>query len=57
MRVFGGERMQGLMDRLHIDEDVPLELKLVSRQIEGAQSRVEGHNFDAAATSSSTTTS
>jgi preprotein translocase subunit SecA len=47
MRVFGGERMQGLMDRLHIDEDVPLESKLVSRQIEGAQSRVEGHNFDA----------
>ena len=36
-----------VMDRLHIDEDVPLESKLVSRQIEGAQSRVEGHNFDA----------
>ena len=47
MRVFGGERMQGIMDRLHIEEDVPLENRLVSRQIEGAQSRVEGHNFDA----------
>jgi preprotein translocase subunit SecA len=46
MRVFGGERMQGIMDRLRIDEDVPLESKLVSRQIEGAQSRVEGHHFD-----------
>ncbi|MGO8687381.1 MAG: preprotein translocase subunit SecA [Candidatus Dormibacteria bacterium] len=46
MRVFGGERMQGVMDRLRIDEDVPLESKLVSRQIEGAQSRVEGHHFD-----------
>jgi preprotein translocase subunit SecA len=46
MRVFGGERMQGIMDRLRVDEDTPLESKLVSRQIEGAQSRVEGHNFD-----------
>jgi preprotein translocase subunit SecA len=47
MKVFGGERMQGLMERLKIDDDVPLESKLVTRQIEGAQSRVEGHNFDA----------
>ena len=47
MRVFGGERMQSIMDRLHIDEDVPLESKMVSRQIEGAQARVEGYNFDA----------
>jgi preprotein translocase subunit SecA len=47
MRVFGGERMQGIMDRLRIDEDVPIENRMVSRQIEGAQSRVEGHNFDA----------
>ena len=47
MRVFGGERMQGIMDRLRIEEDVPIENRLVSRQIEGAQSRVEGSNFDA----------
>jgi preprotein translocase subunit SecA len=47
MRVFGGERMQGIMDRLRVDEDTPLESRMVSRQIEGAQSRVEGHNFDA----------
>jgi preprotein translocase subunit SecA len=46
MRVFGGERMQGIMDRLRVDEDTPLESRMVSRQIEGAQSRVEGHNFD-----------
>ena len=46
MRVFGGERMQGIMDRLRIDEDVPLESRMVSRQIEGAQSRVEGQHFD-----------
>ncbi len=46
MRVFGGERMQGLMSRLGVDQDVPLESKMVSRQIEGAQSRVEGYNFD-----------
>jgi preprotein translocase subunit SecA len=47
MRVFGGDRMQGLMDRLRIDEDTPIESRMVTRQIEGAQSRVEGHNFDA----------
>ena len=46
MRVFGGERMQGIMGRLGVDEDTPIESKMVSRQIEGAQSRVEGHNFD-----------
>ncbi|MHB8718699.1 MAG: preprotein translocase subunit SecA [Candidatus Dormibacteria bacterium] len=47
MRVFGGERMQGIMERLRIEDDVPIENRMVSRQIEGAQSRVEGHNFDA----------
>ncbi|HEV3124599.1 MAG TPA: preprotein translocase subunit SecA [Candidatus Dormibacteraeota bacterium] len=46
MRIFGGERMQGIMDRLRIDEDTPIESRMVSRQIEGAQSRVEGANFD-----------
>jgi preprotein translocase subunit SecA len=46
MRVFGGERMQGFMGKLGVDEDTPLESKMVSRQIEGAQARVEGHNFD-----------
>ena len=46
MRVFGGERMQGFMSKLGVDEDTPIESKLVSRQIEGAQARVEGQNFD-----------
>ena len=46
MRVFGGERMQGIMGRLGVDEDTPIELKMVSKQIEGAQARVEGSNFD-----------
>ncbi|HEY6377882.1 MAG TPA: preprotein translocase subunit SecA [Candidatus Dormibacteraeota bacterium] len=46
MRVFGGDRMQGVMSALRIDEDTPLESRMVSKQIEGAQSRVEGHNFD-----------
>ncbi|MFN2568190.1 MAG: preprotein translocase subunit SecA [Candidatus Dormibacteria bacterium] len=47
MRVFGGERMQGIMEKLGIQDDQPIESKMVTRQIEGAQSRVEGHNFDA----------
>jgi preprotein translocase subunit SecA len=47
MRIFGGDRIKGLMDRLGIQEDEPIESRLVSRQIEGAQSKVEGHNFDA----------
>jgi len=47
MRIFGGERMQGIMDRLGVEDGVPLESRMVSRSIEGAQSRVEGYNFDA----------
>ncbi len=46
MRVFGGERMRSIMSTFGIDEQVPLESKMVSRQIESAQSRVEGANFD-----------
>ncbi len=46
MRVFGGERMQGLMGRLGLTDETPIESKMVSRQIESAQSRVEGFNFD-----------
>jgi preprotein translocase subunit SecA len=46
LRVFGGERIQGIMGRLHVEEDVALESKMFSRQIEGAQSRVEGYHFD-----------
>ncbi len=46
MRRFGGQSVSGLMDRLGLDEDVPIEHSLVSRAIESAQVRVEGHNFD-----------
>jgi preprotein translocase subunit SecA len=47
MRIFGGERIKGLMNRLGIRDDEPIEARMVSRQIEGAQSKVEGQNFDA----------
>lgn len=46
MRKFGGERLKGIMDRLNVPEDEPIEAGMVSRSIEGAQRRVEGHNFD-----------
>jgi preprotein translocase subunit SecA len=46
MRVFGGDRMRGIMSTFRIDEGVPIESRLVSRNIESAQSRVEGANFD-----------
>lgn len=45
MRLFGGERMQNIMDTLKVDEDMPIEAKLLSSSIETAQSRVEGRNF------------
>lgn len=46
MRVFGGDRAKAMLDKLGIPEDVPIESKMVSRSIEQAQHRVEGHNFD-----------
>ncbi|MDR7433738.1 MAG: preprotein translocase subunit SecA [Armatimonadota bacterium] len=46
MRLFGGERVASLMDRLGIDEDTPIESPLVSRQIENAQKKVENYHFD-----------
>ena len=46
MRIFGGERITGLMERLGMEEDVPIEHGLVNRAIENAQKKVEGHNFD-----------
>ncbi|MDQ2682048.1 MAG: SEC-C metal-binding domain-containing protein, partial [Chloroflexota bacterium] len=46
MRRFGGERIIGLMERLGMEEDVPIETRVISRSIEGAQTKVEGHNFD-----------
>jgi preprotein translocase subunit SecA len=46
MRIFAGERIAGLMERLGIDEDTPIEHNLVTRQIEGAQKKVEQYHFD-----------
>ena len=46
MRLFGGERIAGLMDRLNVPDDVPIENKMVSRSIESSQVKVEGFNFD-----------
>src|SRR4030081_2205141 len=47
MRIFGGERIKGMMNMLRVADDEPIESRLVSKQIEGAQTKVEGHNFDA----------
>jgi preprotein translocase subunit SecA len=46
MRIFGAERITGLMERLGMEEDTPIEHGLVNRSIASAQQRVEGHNFD-----------
>src|SRR5690625_542893 len=46
MRRFGSENLKGMMDRLGIEEDEPIESKMVSRAVESAQKRVEGNNFD-----------
>ena len=46
MRIFGAERISGLMERLGMEEDVPIEHPLINRSIEKAQKQVEGHNFD-----------
>jgi len=46
LRVFGGERISNIMDKLGMEENIPIEHGLISRAIENAQKRVEGHNFD-----------
>ena len=46
MRIFGADRIQGIMNRLGMEEGVPIEHGLVTRAIENAQKKVEGHNFD-----------
>ncbi len=46
MRIFGSERISGLMDKLGLEEDVPIENKMITRAVENAQKKVEGHNFD-----------
>jgi len=46
MRIFGSDRINGLMNLLKMDEDIPIENKMVTKAIENAQKRVEAHNFD-----------
>jgi preprotein translocase subunit SecA len=46
MRIFGAERISGIMERLGMEEDVPIEHPMINRSIERAQKQVEGHNFD-----------
>jgi preprotein translocase subunit SecA len=46
LRIFGGERITGIMERLGMEEGDPIENKLISKAIENAQAKVEGHNFD-----------
>ncbi len=46
MRIFGSERISGMMQKLGMEEGVPIENRMVSRAIENAQKRVEGHNFE-----------
>jgi preprotein translocase subunit SecA len=46
MRIFGSDRISGLMETLGMQEDEPIEHRWLSRAIEGAQKKVEGHNFD-----------
>jgi len=46
MRLFGGDRIKGIMDWARLDRDVPLEHNMLDKTIEQAQTRVEGRNFD-----------
>lgn len=46
MRLFGGDRLKAMMERLQVPDDQPLQNGIVSRSIQSAQKRVEGHHFD-----------
>lgn len=46
MRIFGGDRMKSIMERLGLPDDEPIQHKMISGSLEQAQKRVEGHNFD-----------
>ena len=47
IRVFGGDRLRSIMERLKIPDDMPIQAGMLSRAIEQAQTKVEGHHFDA----------
>jgi preprotein translocase subunit SecA len=46
LRIFGSDRISGVLDKLGMDEDDPIEHNMISKAIENAQRKVEGHNFD-----------
>ncbi len=46
MRIFGSDRMKNLLKRLDVPEDMPIEHSLITKSLETAQKKVEGHNFD-----------
>jgi preprotein translocase subunit SecA len=46
MRIFGGERIAGMMDRMKVDDETPIENRIISKSLEGAQKKVEGFHFD-----------
>ncbi len=46
MRIFGGDRISNIMGRLKVEEDVPIENRIISRSLENAQKKVEGFHFD-----------
>jgi len=46
MRIFGSDRMKVIMDKLGVPDEMPIENKMISKSIESAQKKVEGHNFD-----------
>ncbi|MDB5171007.1 MAG: preprotein translocase subunit SecA [Candidatus Saccharibacteria bacterium] len=46
MRIFGGDRIANIMARLNVDDDTPIENRLISKSLEGAQKKVEGFHFD-----------
>lgn len=46
MRIFGGDRIATIMERLNVDDETPIENRLISKSLEGAQKKVEGFHFD-----------
>ena len=45
MRLFGSERIQGVVEKIGLEEDMPVEHKMLTKSIENAQKKVEGRNF------------
>lgn len=46
MRIFGGDRISGIMNRLKVEDNIPIENRMISRSLENAQKKVEGFHFD-----------